>query len=213
MSGKEPSLSLPPVSSQWPGVITFLFCFVPSAVHRGNPSLLSKVHKGGVHHGGPTLLPRHWSPRKLHQFKTRRHLLPSLHTAQPDRQIGRDRQTELVRDNQRCLPTPPTWGWSSPSWPWFWRLSPSSCLDFLRSTMTGKVTGTAATPMRLTMMIIPWTSTPVSLPVWGCMLRDTLLLDASKFGQNCSWLGYKTWMIKVLSNCYDTLPLLHLFNW
>lgn len=95
------------VKNEWEGaiieyfshVITGVFCFVPSNIQRGNSSPRATCTRGGEFTTqDPSLLHCHWSPWKLHQFKTRHHFLPSLHTAQPlKRQIGRDRQAELVR--------------------------------------------------------------------------------------------------------------------
>lgn len=96
MSGKEQSLSLF-MSAHWLGVVTFVFCFAPSGIHRGNPSLVSKVHDGGgAHHRGPGLLPCHWSRQNLHQFKTRHHF---LHTAQPPKK--RAEEGEAAREISR----------------------------------------------------------------------------------------------------------------
>lgn len=95
MSRKEQSLSSSPMFTHCLNVITFVFCFSPQ-MHIGNPSPWAQELGGGFHNSGPSHLSCHWLLQNQHQFKTRRHFLPSLYTAPfkkeppsgPDGQIG-----------------------------------------------------------------------------------------------------------------------------
>lgn len=77
--------------------VCVLLCL--SAVWREEPIPREQSACGGVHHWGPSPLPCHWSPRNLHQFKTKCSFLPSLHTLKKTDREGTDWQSwwEITR--------------------------------------------------------------------------------------------------------------------
>lgn len=150
-----------------------------------------KGRRGGVDCPDPSALlcsaiGRH---AKRHQFKTRCGTLPSLYTSQLFKKDLKGRVSAWVCvcvcvslpeiTSTRCLPTPPTWGWSSPFWPWFWSLLPSSCLLCLWCTMMGNTAATH-TPLITPRRRNPWISTPVSPPEGAAGLKVTFAEFAGK---------------------------------